>query len=212
MSLPNAKCSETERDENCVQTNGSAASPKKLRQCTDVLKSAGGVNNDELQYLSQVERIMETGSARGDRTGTGTLSVFGMQSRYSLAGDIMPLLTTKVPLALSARAHCFSVFSGELSSRSCCGLYAVRPMRTCYRRVACTFGMQTRRASFSMRVDCKNANKAILVQCTDFSGVTLVLNIVQCVTIMVDCDVHVRVTFGRVQVHKASTNCATAFN
>lgn len=41
----------------------------------------------ELQYLRQVEHIMRCGFKKEDRTGTGTLSVFGMQARYSLRGS-----------------------------------------------------------------------------------------------------------------------------
>ncbi|XP_047683370.1 thymidylate synthase isoform X2 [Prionailurus viverrinus] len=48
----------------------------------------------ELQYLGQVEHILRCGFQKDDRTGTGTLSVFGMQARYSLR-DEFPLLTTK---------------------------------------------------------------------------------------------------------------------
>ncbi|XP_019482733.1 PREDICTED: thymidylate synthase [Hipposideros armiger] len=48
----------------------------------------------ELQYLGQIEHILRCGFRKGDRTGTGTLSVFGMQARYSLR-DEFPLLTTK---------------------------------------------------------------------------------------------------------------------
>lgn len=40
----------------------------------------------EQGYLDLVHHIMETGKERGDRTGTGVLSVFGAQSRYSLRG------------------------------------------------------------------------------------------------------------------------------
>uniref|UniRef100_A0A915EIP7 Thymidylate synthase n=1 Tax=Ditylenchus dipsaci TaxID=166011 RepID=A0A915EIP7_9BILA len=52
-------------------------------------------NQDEQQYLTQIKQIMSTGNVRGDRTGTGTLSIFGMQSRYNLRNGVMPLLTTK---------------------------------------------------------------------------------------------------------------------
>ncbi|KAL2778236.1 thymidylate synthase isoform 3 [Daubentonia madagascariensis] len=38
----------------------------------------------ELQYLGQIEHILRSGVRKDDRTGTGTLSVFGMQARYSL--------------------------------------------------------------------------------------------------------------------------------
>uniref|UniRef100_A0A8D2DPQ7 Thymidylate synthase n=1 Tax=Sciurus vulgaris TaxID=55149 RepID=A0A8D2DPQ7_SCIVU len=48
----------------------------------------------ELQYLGQIEHILRCGFKKEDRTGTGTLSVFGMQARYSLR-DEFPLLTTK---------------------------------------------------------------------------------------------------------------------
>ncbi|XP_074227328.1 thymidylate synthase-like isoform X3 [Camelus bactrianus] len=48
----------------------------------------------ELQYLGQIKYILRCGSRKDDRTGTGTLSVFGMQARYSLR-DEFPLLTTK---------------------------------------------------------------------------------------------------------------------
>jgi thymidylate synthase len=46
------------------------------------------------QYLSMMRHVRERGAAKGDRTGTGTLSVFGYQMRFDL-GDGFPLLTTK---------------------------------------------------------------------------------------------------------------------
>uniref|UniRef100_A0A1I8GAW8 Thymidylate synthase n=2 Tax=Macrostomum lignano TaxID=282301 RepID=A0A1I8GAW8_9PLAT len=52
-------------------------------------------NRDEIAYLDAVRRILETGDYRGDRTGVGTKSIFGMQMRYSLADNTLPLLTTK---------------------------------------------------------------------------------------------------------------------
>ena len=46
------------------------------------------------QYLNLVQHILENGTQKSDRTGTGTLAVFGYQMRFDLDAGF-PLLTTK---------------------------------------------------------------------------------------------------------------------
>lgn len=53
-------------------------------------------SHEEQQYLGLIRQILNTGATRPDRTGTGTISLFGPPSlRFSLRDASLPLLTTK---------------------------------------------------------------------------------------------------------------------
>ena len=56
--------------------------------------SAAVLAHPERQYLDLMADILDHGVRRGDRTGTGTLGLFGRQMRFDLAAAF-PLLTTK---------------------------------------------------------------------------------------------------------------------
>ncbi len=53
------------------------------------------MRHPEYQYLDLMAHVLERGDRRIDRTGVGTLSVFGAMARFDLSDGQMPILTTK---------------------------------------------------------------------------------------------------------------------
>jgi thymidylate synthase len=82
--------------------------------------SAGepGERHWEWQYLELMRRIWEQGDERLDRTGVGTRSIFGTQLRFSLAGDRIPLLTTKRVFWKAAAREMLWFLTGETNIRT----------------------------------------------------------------------------------------------
>lgn len=73
---------------NHIQTSNDKTSPPKK----ELVKT---LNHNEMQYLELIQHIIDHGAKKEDRTGTGTLSIFGAQMRFSLRNNAFPLLTTK---------------------------------------------------------------------------------------------------------------------
>lgn len=57
------------------------------------------------QYLELVQQVLDEGEKKEDRTGTGTISVFGAQKKYDLRRGF-PLLTTKKFCLTRSCANC----------------------------------------------------------------------------------------------------------
>lgn len=49
----------------------------------------------DIPYLNLVRDVLQRGNFKSDRTGTGTIAVFGRQMRFDLSDGTIPLLTTK---------------------------------------------------------------------------------------------------------------------
>jgi hypothetical protein len=88
-----------------------------------------------LQYLEMIEDVMANGVARGDRTGTGTLSRFGTSMRFNLRHSF-PLLTSK---RVFWRGACKGLWpaadpcEGCVDGRSCEGCCGLAKWHSCHR-------------------------------------------------------------------------------
>lgn len=71
----------------------------------------------DAQYEDLLRRIMATGAHRGDRTGTGTRSIFGAQLRYDLSKSF-PAITTKRVFLRGVFAELLWFISGDSNIRA----------------------------------------------------------------------------------------------
>ncbi|MDY5133524.1 thymidylate synthase [Actinotignum urinale] len=69
------------------------------------------------QYEDLLADVLENGAHKGDRTGTGTLSVFGRQLRYDLQKEGFPRITTKFVAMKSIKGELLWFLKGSTNIR-----------------------------------------------------------------------------------------------
>ena len=72
---------------------------------------------DENGYLNLLQTILKKGVKKQDRTGIGTLSVFGEQLKFSLENDTLPIITTKKVFTKAIIYELLWFISGKTDSK-----------------------------------------------------------------------------------------------
>jgi dihydrofolate reductase/thymidylate synthase len=80
--------------------------------------AAAAARHEEFQYLDLVREVLDSGTVKMDRTGTGTKSVFGRTMRFSLRNGALPLLTTKRTFWRGLALELLWFISGDTSAKT----------------------------------------------------------------------------------------------
>lgn len=75
------------------------------------------VNREELNFLKLMREILNNGNTRTDRTGTGTLSLFGKQLKFNLRNNTFPLITTRKMFLRSIFCELMLFIRGQTDSK-----------------------------------------------------------------------------------------------
>jgi thymidylate synthase len=74
-------------------------------------------NQEEQNYLNLLKAVLDRGNKREDRTGIGTLSLFGSRLKFSLEDGKIPMLTTKKMFARGAIEELLFFIRGETDTK-----------------------------------------------------------------------------------------------
>ena len=74
-------------------------------------------NQDEKQYLNLLQKILNEGGLKQDRTGVGTKSLFGTHLLFSLQNNTLPLLTTKKMYTKGILAELLFFLRGDTNTK-----------------------------------------------------------------------------------------------
>lgn len=83
-----------------------------------VFKTYKYYNKCEQAYLNLIDDILNNGSIKDDRTGTGTISKFGECLKFDLSNNTIPVLTTKKVFTKGVIYEMLWIISGDTSSKT----------------------------------------------------------------------------------------------
>lgn len=75
------------------------------------------MNIEEQNYLDLLSNILNNGNVREDRTGVGTIGLFGTQLRFSIDNNVVPILTTRKMFIKAAIEELLMFISGETNTK-----------------------------------------------------------------------------------------------